>query len=345
LRSNNSLKILIVGSDFSWAIENYYVKHFTELGLNIKFFPAQTLFYKYYYSNILNKILYKIHLSKIENKINDLFVNLIKSFKPSHVFIFKGMEIKPRSLEFAKLQGVKLVNYNPDNPFLFTGKGSGNSNISNSIDLYDYHFTYNLEIKKQLEEKHKAITGFLPFGSDLSQGLYNECANELEIMKSCFVGNPDNIRAKFVQELAENGVLIDVFGNDWDNYVSHKNINTHDAVYGNEQWKTLRKYRLQINLMRIHNKDSHNMRTFEIPSIGGIQVAPFTKEHQMFFEDGKEIFLYSNLEECIKKINYLTSLSNQKANIFREFSRAAFFRGKHSYKDRAFQVLKVLENL
>ena len=42
--------------------------------------------------------------------------------------------------------------------------------------------------------------------------------------------------------------------------------------------------------MRIHNPDSHNMRSFEVPGVGGIMVAPDTKEHRIFFEVGKEIF-------------------------------------------------------
>jgi spore maturation protein CgeB len=238
-----------------------------------------------------------------------------------------------------------LINYNPDNPFIFTGKGSGNANITNSIDIYDFHFTYNLEIQKQLEEKHKAKTGFLPFAYDMSQELFDKCAQETEIVKVCFLGNPDKIRAAFLEQLAAKGVLMDVFGNDWNKFVSHKNITPYTPVYGNEQWKTLRKYRVQINLMRIHNEDSHNMRTFEVPGIGGIQVAPFTKEHQLFFEDGKEIFLYKNVDECVAKITYLLSLSNTQANELRVFARDAAINKKHSYKDRTLQVYNTLKSL
>jgi spore maturation protein CgeB len=340
------MKLLIIGSDKIFSIENFYFKYLNELGVDVKRFTAQAIFYDYYFGgNIVIKVLFKLGLSNIHQKINSQFKQVLNEFNPEIIWIFKGMEITPASLKWAKQQGIKLVNYNPDNPFVFTGKGSGNANITNSIDLYNFHFTYNLDIQKQLQEKHKAKTGFLPFAFDMSQELYDECAKETEIVKPCFLGNPDKTRAKFLEQLANKGVVIDVFGNDWDKFVSHKNIATYKPIYGDEQWKTLRKYRAQINLMRIHNVDSHNMRTFEVPGIGGIQIAPFTKEHQLFFEDGKEIFLYKNLNECVTKINYLLSLSTEEANELRGFARYAAVNKKHSYRDRTLQVLETLKNL
>jgi spore maturation protein CgeB len=340
------MKLLIIGSDKVFSIENFYFKYLNELGVDVKRFTAQAIFYDYYFGgSIATKVLFKLGLSNIHQKINKQFKQIVSEFKPEIIWVFKGMEITPTSLKWAKQQGIKLVNYNPDNPFIFTGKGSGNANITNSIDLYNFHFTYNLEIQNQLEEKHQAKTGFLPFAYDMSQEMYDDCAKELEIVKACFLGNPDKIRAAFLEQLAAKGVVMDVYGNDWDKFISHKNITPHTPVYGNEQWKTLRKYRVQINLMRIHNEDSHNMRTFEVPGIGGIQVAPFTKEHQLFFEEGKEIFLYKNEDECVAKINYLLALPNTQANELRTFARNAAIDKKHSYKDRAIQVLETLKTL
>jgi spore maturation protein CgeB len=87
------------------------------------------------------------------------------------------------------------------------------------------------------------------------------------------------------------------------------------------------------------------MRTFEVPGIGGIQLAPNTKEHELFFEADKEIFLYNTVDECISKINYLLSLTTEQANQYRVFAMEACIKNKHSYKDRAMQVLEVLEKL
>jgi spore maturation protein CgeB len=340
------MKLLIIGSDKVFSIENFYFKYLSEFGVDVKRFNAQSIFYDYYYGGkFKSKVIFKLGFSNIYKKINEQFKETVVEFKPEIIWVFKGMEITPESLKWAKQQGIKLVNYNPDNPFIFTGKGSGNSNISKSIDIYDFHYTYNLEIQKLLELKHNAKTGFLPFAYDISQELFDECSKENEILKACFLGNPDKIRAEYLEELASNGVELDVFGNDWAKFVSHKNINAHQPVYGLSQWKILRKYRVQINLMRVHNLDSHNMRTFEVPGIGGIQIAPFTKEHQMFFENDSEIFLFKNIDECVKKINYLLSLPVIEANELRLKGRLNVVNNKHSYKDRSLQVFETFKAL
>ncbi len=339
------MRILIVGSNYSWAIENYFVKYFDELKIDSNLFAAQALFYNYYYKNIVNKILYKLKLSNIELEINKQFKGHVIKFNPTHILVFKGMELTPESLLWAKQRDIKLVNYNPDNPFVFSGKGSGNSNITKSIKMYDLHFTYNLDIQKKLQEKYKVKTELLPFAFDINQDVFEVCQKEKEVLKVCFLGNPDKLRASFIQSLANNGIEIDVYGNDWNKFVIHKKITSHLPVYEEEQWKTLRKYRVQLNLMRIHNLDSHNMRTFEVPGIGGIQLAPNTKEHRLFFEADKEVFLYTTLKECVSKIEYLLSLNAEQANEFRVLAREACVRNKHSYKDRALQVLKVLGKL
>ena len=345
MKNTNPLKIVLVGSNYSWSIENYYIKYLTELGADIKLFPAQVLFYEYYYARKINKLLYRLNLSNIERNINQLFIESVELLNPTHIFVFKGMELTPQSLLWAKQKGIKLINYNPDNPFVFSGKGSGNSNITNAIELYDLHFTYNLDIQKKLQKEHQAKTELLPFAFDISQDVLEVCAKEKEIVKVCFLGNPDKLRASFIKTLAENGIEIVVYGNDWGKFVNHKNIVIFPPVYGEEQWRTLRKYRVQLNLMRIHNLDSHNMRTFEVPGIGGIQLAPDTKEHRLFFEADKEIFLYNTVEECVTKINYLLSLTNEQARQYRTYAREACIKNKHSYKDRAQQVMELLKKL
>jgi spore maturation protein CgeB len=339
------MRILVVGSNYNWAIENYFVKYFKAYKIDVLLCPAQALFYSYYYKNIFNKLLYKLQLSKIESEINNQFKEKVLIYNPTHIFVFKGMEITPNSLQWAKSKGCKLINYNPDNPFVFSGKGSGNKNITQSIGLYDFHFTYNLEIQRKLEQQYRARTGLLPFAFDISQELFEKCSQEKEVVKVCFLGNPDKARAKFLEDIAKYGIELDVYGHDWTNFVTHKNISIHQPVYGDELWKTLRKYRLQLNIMRIHNLDSHNMRSFEIPGIGGIQLAPETKEHRLFFEADKEIFLYNTVTECVDKINFLLSFTTEHANLHRAYAREACIRNKHSYKDRAQQVLELLEQL
>ena len=340
------MKLLIVGSDKVFSIENFYVKYLNEMGVNVKIFTAQTIFYDYYFGgNIVTKVLFKLGLSSIHKKINFQFKQVVSEFKPEIIWVFKGMEITPMSLKWAKKSGIKLVNYNPDNPFIFSGKGSGNSNITKSICLYDFHFTYNLEVKSQLENEFKATAYLLPFGFDISAEVLKEVEKEAEIIKTCFVGNPDSKRVAFIKELANEGVDIDIYGNGWSRYINHKRVTIHQPVYELELWKVLRRYRVQLNPLRIHNTNSHGMRSFEVPAIGGVMLAQRTDEHAAFYEEGKEAFFYDNAIECALIINKLLLFSKNEADVIRLAARKRCMTSKYSYKDRTYFVLETLKRI
>lgn len=338
------MRLMIVGSDKVYAIENFYVKYLREAGVDVHHFCAQTFFYDYYQRNLFNKLLFKAGLSSIIDSINKRFKESVTTFKPNIIWVFKGMELSPDSLRWASDRGIVLVNYNPDNPFLFTGKGSGNQYVTDSIDLYRLHFTYNLEIKQKLEQRGLQ-TSFLPFGYDIAEETLRACRKQDEVAGVCFLGNPDKQRAALLSEVAGEGVTIDVYGNNWNKFIQHDNVRVFQPVYGIEFWKVLYRYRVQLNFMRIHNEDSHNMRTFEVPGIGAIQLAPDTTEHRMFFAPDREIFLYSSAKGCSEQARFLLALSSEDAQALRQSALDKSCDAGYSYRDRALFSLEVMNKL
>lgn len=339
------MRILVVGSDKVYSIENFYVRHLRELGVHVSVFLASAKFRDYYQQRLVNRVLFRAGLSSIYRRINAEFKETVEREAPNIIWVFKGMEIFSSSLQWCRNRNIKLVNYNPDNPFIFSGRGSGNSNITQSIPLYDLHFTYNLEVKKQLENQFKVETSWLPFGFELSESLYKEIEKENEIIEVCFLGNPDRERASFIGKLAKNGIKLSVYGHGWGKFLRHSNAEIHDAVYGDDQWRVLRRYRAQLNLMRRHNLDSHNMRTFEIPAVGGIMVAPVTTEHRLLFENKKEVFLFNDLTESIVQINEILSASSEQAQRIRIEARTRSLNSGYRYEDRARLVFQKLNTL
>ncbi len=330
---------MVVGSDKVYAIENFYVRYLREEGAEVYHFCAQSFFYDYYQRSLVNKLLFKTGFSTILHQINREFDKAIEQFRPDIIWVFKGMEIFPESLYRAQKSNILLVNYNPDNPFIFTGKGSGNKNITDSISLYQLHFTYNLSIKKRLEEEYNAMTSFLPFGYNIEREVLAVCQDQEEVTGVCFLGNPDRRRAALVMEFVKQGIKVDLYGNNWEHFILHENACFFKPVYGLEFWKTLYRYRVQLNFMRIHNEDSHNMRTFEIPGVGAIQLAPDTPEHKIFFEAEQEIFLYQDINNCFEKAHYILSLSKDEAVAIRNRAQRRCVESGYSYHDRAKQAL------
>lgn len=339
------MRVLVVGSDHEAALEQYYIKYFSENGVENKLFPAQGIFYKYYNASVANKILFKLGFSSIYKEINLQLLSVAATYKPDVILAFKAMEIFPDTWKQLKTSGIKLVNYNPDNPLLFSGPGSGNKNVTDSIPLFDLHATYDRNIAERLQKEYNVRTAWIPFGFNVSDELMRKCEQEQEIIKVCFLGNPDQARADFLNELAQSGISIDVYGSNWSRFKLHENISNKGPVYGEAFWKVLRKYRVQLNFMRPHNPDSHNMRTFEVAGIGGIGLFPATADHKTFFEDNVEIFLYNDMQECIEKAKHILSLPAQPALNVRSNVRKRSVNSHYSYQHRTAQLLEHMHKL
>jgi spore maturation protein CgeB len=330
------MKILLVGSDFEYGIEQYYIRHLRESGCEIIHYPAPDINNRDRSKNIFRKIFFKMGFYRGYKRINRELIGLSENHKPDVIWIFKGMEIFPGTLKQLRLKA-KLANYNPDHPFIIAGSGSGNKNVTQSVGLYHLHFCYNSELQREIERKYGIQTAFLPFGFELNTEQFVGSSSLPEINKVCFIGNPDKTRVGLVSILAGTGFMVDVYGHGWDRTEIKKLPNVHhfDAVYGKEFWDKLRQYRVQLNIFRKHNIGSHNMRSFEIPAVGGIQLTPYSKEQASFFSEEREIFFYRDEKEMVDQIRKLLSLPVSDISGIRSAARKRSIESHYSYRDRA----------
>ena len=315
------MKILIIGSDYNWSIERIYKRELLKLGHEVTHVPVQNWHYDFYYKSIMHKALVRLGLTRLQTKIQKRLLAELNGQFFDLIWVFKGMELTPQTLQTLKKQTTRLINFNPDNPFIFSGKGSGNKNITQSIHLYDEHFTYDHDVKSRLESEFGLKCTLVPFGFD-NEVISTEELNEVEEIKTvCFVGNPDAYRSNILQEILNNGLPLHVYGHDWQKHLKHPNLTIHGAVYEKDYYKTLRKYRVQLNIMRVHTLDSPNMRSIEVPGCGGIMLAPRTKDHEAFFEEGKEAFYYNDVKDLVDQADRILRLGDLEVDFFRKQAR------------------------
>ncbi len=302
------MKILLIGSEYNWSIELIYQKELIKLGHQTTLIPVQNWFYEFYYKSIFNKIMYRMGLTSIHRKIQKKLLKQIGVSKYDLIWVFKGMELTPETILKLKNKTNKIINFNPDNPFIFSGKGSGNINISKSIGLYDKHYTYDNDVKKKIELDYQLPCELVSFGFDL-ESLGSIGFQEFDEVKIiCFLGNPDSYRAGIILEILNQEIPVHVYGNDWQRFIKHPKLTIFGPVYENRYYHVLRSYRLQLNIMRGHNLNSHNMRSIEVPGCGGIMLAPSTTDHLSFFEEGKEAFFYTDTSSLIEQAKKIMSL-------------------------------------
>ncbi len=222
--------------------------------------------------------------------------------------------------------------------------GFGNKNIKQSIPLYNLHFSYNRETARRINTQYQIPARELPFGFNyefISEAEFSRLDNNTV----AFIGNPDKVRIAFIKTLLSNNIKVSLFGEQWASHIRHKNGTINGPVYGAELSPTIREYRIQLNMMRPHNLMSHNMRTFEIPGAGGIQLAPYTLDHARFFEDGINIFLYKSASEAIEKIKYLNELTNEQSTTLKHKAHQYVVDQGYAYKDRAAYAYQEISSL
>jgi spore maturation protein CgeB len=340
------MKILIVGSNKSMAIERHYVRYLKGLGAEVYQFAAPDIAYDFFASSLFNKILFRSGLYRKYSSINKALLKMADEIQPDIIWVFKGMEIFPATLKLLHNR-FKLVNYNPDHPFIISSKGSGNQNVTQSLRLYDVHFCYSTDLANLITENFGIRTAILPFGFELTAEEFEATKDYPEILSACFIGNPDADRRKAIHSIGHEGLPVAVFGHGWDQeeFRKYPGVSIHDAVYGKDFWIKLRQYRVQINVFRKHNVGSHNMRTYEIPAVGGIQLSPYSDEQAIAFDEQQEIFFYRDTDEMIRQIRLLLTLSPGDANAIRDKARNKSVTNDYSYRHRAETVYQVLQTL
>lgn len=331
------MRVLIVGSSMPGALEGFYLKgmsmcsqieHMELLSTDCVtqnrsvFVRAFRRFSPNYYPGL--------------QSFNKELLALIKRSKWDVLLVFKGMELFPKTLLEIKNMGVMLVNYNPDNPYIYSGRGSGNFNMNRSLPLYDLYFTYDRNVQAQLQA-HGIHSALIPFGF-VNSATFNRTPEE-EILRACFIGNADDERAAFLKEFSMS-VDLDIYGTGWDSYDFSQKTRLHPPAYESELYATLRKYRVQLNLMRPHNRDSHNMRSFDIVGSGSIGLMPTTRDHRDYFDEGTSVFLFNSVSEAIRHATNLINLSVDDANRVRRSARS--LAGQHDYDSRASQLVAEL---
>lgn len=109
-----------------------------------------------------------------------------------------------------------------------------------------------------------------------------------------------------------------------------KNIIPHD-IEGSSYAQAIAGAIGCINLYRPQNRDSHNMRTFEVPAYGGLLISERNDETICFFPENECAIMFSSPEELREKILWV--IENREAAEKIRISGSEIAR-IHSYDDR-----------
>lgn len=334
---NKSKKILLIGSKEAFTIEKMYFRAFKKLGFKVNLLHIYAIqnglilgfiwkYFRFFYFFFIRKKIIK-YISH-NNKKYDLII------------IFKGLYIDEDFIPIIKKKSnnSKIIDIFTDDPLKTNYfKDISNENILKTIPCFDHIFIYSKVILKKLKKKYpKSRFSYLPFGYDsLIHKSLKKKNNKIFKYDLSFIGTADDERYQIIKQLDEFKIIL--AGNGWNNYKLGKNIKYVEEVNFQKFSKLLKESMLSLNILRKQNNSSHNMKTFEIPSMGGLMITNRTTEQNHFFPENKASLMYGNIRELKLKIRKINN-SYKKNNKIQKRSYAIV--KKHSYVERAKYLLK-----
>jgi len=355
---------IIVDSEIQKSLYKFWIEAFKKKNYDVKIFNfekktihllkklrlgfleriykwSRSLKNRYFFQSFLVYLIKPIKKILIK-KNNEELINLgIK--KKDIVFVFKGSDLLPETLINFANKNIRTVCLNGDHPF---NMYSSNDLIIKSLQLYTLYITWSLKIGLELKNYGLKNIYYLPFACN-KIGKYIKTKWIHFDLKDylVFVGDWDQEREFLINNIKYKKIL--VIGPNWQKrkkFTSSK-ITYYEKRISPEEAAYIYKNSLAcLNLLRKQNKESHNMKSFEIPSAGGFMLAPKTKEHLFFFKNCKSVILFNNISEIpvlLRKI-YLISVKKRKKFLL---NTKKWIIHNHSYDQRVKKLLKKLSKL
>ncbi|HIA37710.1 MAG TPA: hypothetical protein EYN89_13500, partial [Flavobacteriales bacterium] len=226
---------------------------------------------------------------------------------------------------------------------------SSNENIRKCIAEYDTYLIWHKGLIGPIKEKGCPKVLYMPFAADTEiiqpPGATFTINNKEQIGLS-FIGNSDEKRLRVIREISANlNDRIDsrraVFGLGWRDIGSFECCR---GVFAEEYLSVMHRSKINLNILRKQNENSHNMRTFEIPAAGGFMLHEYSEDAAGFFEEGKEAEYFRNSKECADKIIYYLNNDAEREKI----AKAGYNRvisSDFTYSGIGRRMLKSLDSL
>lgn len=340
-------RILVVGSNNIASLESIYYRALSKAGVtNLAFFntdqPARFVSKLQLPYRVINFALSLLAEQKIQR---DFWQFLHKNAQQKYdaIILFKGMAFSRQTLEASKVSQPHAVwiNINPDDPLNIKSRGASNANVVESLSFFDIYCTWSRSLVNQLKQKGARQVEYLPFGYDPELHSIGKLPIVSNSQKVAFIGTWDRQREATLAQLTQ--YPLEIGGTNWDRLPKssslYRNLITSNAVYGSQLIQITSQAAVSLNLLRPQNFGAHNMRTFEIPSMGGLMLTTRTEEQDAWFPEGSASLMYGNIDELKEQLDWIFAEPVAAERIRVNGHKLA---QDHSYTERAKQLLQLM---
>jgi spore maturation protein CgeB len=291
--------------------------------------------------SLKNRIMDRLMFSQVAEKINIHLISEIKNGKYDVLLVMKGVHIFPQTIILAKKYVNHVVNWNPDD---FFNQLNNSRYLLASFKNYDYIFSSRSHLFDEYRYKGAKMVEMLNW---YYLPKYQHPINISLIEKNnfgsdiVFIGTWSRRREKLLDSL--EGLNLRIWGSYWNRASDKfkKKFEFRPAIFETDMSKVICSSKININIFTIENRDTSNIRNFEIPACGGFQLCERSPQIMQLFEDGKEIAFYSKPEELKAQcIFYLSNETLREKIKLQGYKR--LINDHHTMKDRVRSIMSTL---
>ncbi len=299
-------KVILVGVKSKGALENSYASALENLRFDVTFFEYKKILSKYIKLGKLGKIFHNfLPIYAWQKKMNRELIVLTKEVQPNYIVYFTNAPINAGTILCVKTMypSIKHILIWPDTPFNLDGF------ILQNAALYDFTATYSFESIRVFQYANFKNVHWIPLAADetmfnLKLISQNQFKNDVG-----FVGGWRPEREAALLNIIKNfpNLRFAIYGPYWKRECKNKLIIPFIAgngLYESDLASFFNSTKLNINIIDDTNFPSANMRFFEIPVSGGLQLSSFCPEFSDIFIDKKHILYYQNLNDLVDKVKW-----------------------------------------
>lgn len=277
-------------------------------------------------------------------QINEAIVAACKAEKPELLLVLALAPVRLPYLHKCRAMGVKTALWWIEDYRLWDSW----KNLAGGLDCI---FTIQPGEFERILNKNQIRNYYLPTGFNEKTSFAVGHKKTEEVV---FIGSPYQNRIEILEKLAKTDIPFKLWGNGWEkaeiSTVLKKHLGEPVGWISPEKYSEIfRSAKIAMNLhsspyagQGVHTEgDFLNPWVFAIPACGALQIVDRRPLIKRFFKEGEDIICYGSAEEMQEKIKYYLANDAEREEIVKRSLRTV--NQKHSYEERALQILKYIE--
>lgn len=338
--------IMIAGGFWHGSLEGSFYRAFESLGCKVEAFDVPITISKYTKFGKLGQIFSTyLPIEAWINKANREFVVTVIEKKLDIVCIGGANQIRAGALAQMKasLPNLKIVLIWPDTMLRV------HAHVIDCIGMYDLVATYSKSSVEVFESLGAKQAQWVPLAADTLLHPADIEITDLQNNKFkcdvCFIGNHRPEREEMFTRLHTEGFNVKVWGPpDWKRHASdYSKVEKYwqkESLYGDDFARAIKCSKVSINPIDPTNYPAANMRFYEIPCAGGVEVCSPCPEMEGVFKDGETVFYYQTLVDLPRVVDGVLRNDALRDKVAQQ--GLEIVHREHTYVHRAHQIIESL---